>query len=303
MEALLTLLRENGPRIAASVIVILLVFCGCGVLVRLVNKRMPDPNVRHRTRRVGVYVLALLGVALLGLIWLKNVGDISMVVGIIGAGVALALQKAVLSFVGWVVIIVRRPFDIGDRIQFGEVGGDVIDIGVFHTSLLEIGNWVASDQSTGRMVLCPNSDLFTGRLYNYTKGFPFIWDELAVTVTFESDWRRAQEILQRHGEAESKRSEGARAMIARMADRYPIEYKYLTPTVYVRIGVSGVCLILRYLVPVRQRRAAQDQLSRAVLESFAQEPSITLAYPTQRLVGVGESRPAAEAPNANPDGE
>ena len=113
----------------------------------------------------------------------------------IGAGIALALQDVILSVAGWFLIIVRRPFQVGDRIELGGVKGDVIDIRLLQTSLLEIGNWVDADQSTGRIVHCPHSLVFKEPLFNYTKGFEFIWNEIKIPLTFESNWKKGKEII------------------------------------------------------------------------------------------------------------
>ncbi len=186
---------------------------------------------------------------------------------------------------GWFLILVRRPFQVGDRIELGGVKGDVIDIRLFQTSLLEIGNWVDADQSTGRIVHVPNSTVFKEENYNYSRGFEFIWNELRLLITFESDWKRAEEIMVQHGVKEAEGKEKVvRGKIDRMTKRYMIRYGQLTPIVYVNIKDSGVELTLRYLTEARKTRTTQDALCRAILDDFEKEQNVNFAYTTYRIV-------------------
>jgi small-conductance mechanosensitive channel len=197
----------------------------------------------------------------------------------------LALQEVILSMASWFLILVRRPFQVGDRIELGGVKGDVIDIRLFQTTLLEIGNWVEADQSTGRIVHVPNSAVFKQENFNYSRGFEFIWNELKILITFESDWKRAEKIMLEHGAEEAEEKEKVvRSKINRMTKRYMIHYGQLTPIVYIDIKDSGVELTLRYLTEARKRRTTQDALCRAILDDFDKEEKVNFAYPTYRIV-------------------
>jgi small-conductance mechanosensitive channel len=159
-----------------------------------------------------------------------------------------------------------------------------------------VGNWVDADQSAGRVVHLPNSVVFTQHLYNYTQGFPFIWNELPILVTFESDWRRAKGILQRLA-SEQARDMGTRVaeFIRRMKHDYPIRYENLTPIVYTAVRDSGVLLTIRYLTEVRARRKTAMDLYEGVLAAFADEPQIEFAYPTYRMFRGPEAEQAGQA--------
>lgn len=113
----------------------------------------------------------------------------------LSAGLAVALKDPIADIVGWAFILWRRPFEVGDRIQIGDQAGDVIDQRIFQFTLMEIGNWVDAEQSTGRILHLPNGLIFTDVLANYTKGSRFIWNEIPVLVTFESDWEKAKQLL------------------------------------------------------------------------------------------------------------
>ncbi len=254
-------------------------------LVKVINRHVADLRTRHLIRKNVIYFLNLLIIFLVIIIWLQHLGSITIFISAVGAGVALALQEVILCMAGWLVIMTRRPFEVGDRIEFGEIKGDVIDIQILQTSMLEIGNWVAADQSTGRIVKVPNSAVFKKPQFNYSRGFEFIWNELRVLVTFESDWKKAEEImLRRATDRAVGMEEIVKRKIKRMSRRYMIYYGKLSPIVYVKILDSGVELTLRYLTEARKRRSTEDELARWILEEFARTEAVNFAYPTYRIV-------------------
>jgi small-conductance mechanosensitive channel len=170
-------------------------------------------------------------------------------------------------------------------VEIGSVKGDVIDVRMFQTALLEVGNWVGAEQSTGRVVHIPNSSVFKEKVFNYTKGFEFIWNEIKITVTFESNWQKAKAIVLSQANPEiDKLKTKVQASIERMAQQYMIHYEKFTPIVYINVVGHGVELTLRYLTEVQKRRITQDRISRAILEDFARESDIHFAYPTYRIV-------------------
>lgn len=144
-------------------------------------------EVRHKVRLATSWIGIAVFVIAAAFIWMSGIQNFGLFLGIVGAGIALSLQETLVCPAGWVLFVVRRPFDIGDRIEIDKRVGDVIGVSVFQTSMMEVGNWVKADQSTGRMLIIPNSMLIRHPVYNYSKGFPFIWNELSTVVTFESD--------------------------------------------------------------------------------------------------------------------
>ncbi len=255
------------------------------ILVKLINRRVRDLKSRHTLRKNTVYVVnILMGVGIL-LIWMQNIGSVAVLFGVLSAGLALALQEALLCMAGWLLILVRRPFELGDRIEIDGIRGDVIDIRLFQTSLLEIGNWVEADQSTGRIVNFPNSFVFKHANFNYSRGFEFIWNEIRVLITFESDWRKARDLMLALSERVALGdTERMRRKIEIMKNRYMIYYGKLTPIVYTAVKDSGVELTLRYLCEAKQRRSTEDLYTRALLEAFEAHEEIRFAYPTYRIV-------------------
>jgi small-conductance mechanosensitive channel len=253
---------------------------------QLLNRALTDPLWRHKSRKLVYYTGTALAILVLLGIWSESLAQFAVGLGVLGAALALALQQVVLSLAGWFYIVTGRPYDVGDRIEIFNVAGDVIDIRVLKTVLLEIyteGSGRGS-QSTGRVVDFPNSYIFSHTLVNYTRGFEYLWNEYAIRITFESHWEKALRIVLEILEGETKGFElPAREQITQMARSYLIQYGHLTPAVYVTLRENGVELAMRYLTPARGRRQIRDRISKKILSAFAQEPDIELAYPTYRI--------------------
>jgi small-conductance mechanosensitive channel len=256
-------------------------------------------QVQYRVRKLVAYITWPIAFLVIGRIWFAGFEALSTYLGLLSAGLAIALQSPLVNLAGWAFILWRQPFKVGDRIQVGEHRGDVIDQRIFMFSLMEIGNRVDADQSTGRMIHIPNGKVFAEVLANYGQGFQYIWNEVPVLVTFESDWRKAKELLlevaERHGTAISN---SAQQQLREAAKKFMIFYKTLTPTVYTSVRDSGVLLTIRYLCDPRKRRSTEQEIWEAVLEAFARYENIDFAYPTQRYYsnqreGKPGTRPAA----------
>ena len=261
---------------------------------------MPQPTT-SRTLVVSSAIFVVF-VALLKVWVLREEVNITTVAGIMGAGITLALQQQILCLAGWVVLIVHRYYDVGDRVQIGDVKGDVSDIGIFHTTLVEIGGWVDQEQSTGRLVTVPNSHIFSLAIYNYTRGFEYIWNELPVLVTYESDWHKAQQIILDFAkEGVGEIQEKFRTQIKTMAQKRLIHFTHLDPIVYPKIADCGVLLTLRYLCEPKRRRSSAADLTAKILDAFAKETDIDFAYPTTRRYDeLFEGKRATKPPPSKP---
>ena len=272
-----------------SLLILCFVYIALFFVRRAINSLKIEITKRHQYRKSASYVATLIYIIILIPIWAGSSSQWATVLSVMGAGIALALHEVLLNMAGWLYIVVRRPYRAGDRIELGSVRGDVIDIQLFQTTLLEIGNWVDGDQSTGRVVQCPHGQIFRNPLYNYTKGFEYIWNEQSIMVTFESNWNKAKEILLQCGEEESQEiQQKVQKKIDRMAREYLIYYRRFTPIVYSKIEESGVKLTLRYLTDAKSRRACEDNISRKMLDQIRLAPDIEFAYPTYRIYKRGE---------------
>lgn len=271
-------------KILTSVAVILLIWLFRLLVLRFVYHRREDVRVRYRWRKWSLYVAFGVGLILVGRVWFEGIASLSTYLGLVSAGLAIALQTPIVNLAGWAFILWRRPFEVGDRIEIGSVRGDVIDQRIFMFTMMEVGNWVDADQSTGRVVHVPNGKVFSEPLANYSKGFQYIWNEIPVLVTFESNWRKAKQILQdivsKHAE---HLSEEAEQRVRKAAKRFMIFYTSLTPTVYTRVQDCGVLLTVRYLCEPRRRRGSEQGIWENVLDAFGECSDIDFAYPTQRF--------------------
>jgi len=287
-------------KVASSLAVVAVLLAVRFALTRVLSRRVQDPRVLYRSRKTANYVLFAVAVLFLGRVWLHTFQGLSTFFGFLTAGLALALQDPIVNLAGWIFIVWRRPFEVGDRIQIGEHAGDVIDVRVFQFTLMEVGNWVDADQSTGRVIHVPNGKVFRETTANYSKGFQYIWNEIQVLVTFESDWRKAKGILRnialRHGEHLSAE---AQVRLRKATQKYMIFYSKLTPTVYTSVKDSGVLLTIRYLCEPRRRRQTAEEMWEDLLVEYAAEPRIDLAYPTQRFF---DNRVEGKNRARNPDG-
>ncbi len=280
-------------KVLTSVLTVLAVWVLHRLIVVLVLKHIGDLRLRYRLKKTSGYVLFLGAVIVLGRIWFEGFQTVATFFGLLSAGIAIALRDPLVNLAGWIFIISRRPLEVGDRIQVGEHAGDVIDIRVFQFTLMEIGNWVGADQSTGRIIHIPNGTVFTEPVANYSKGFQYIWNEVPVLITFESNWRKAKEILleiaARHAEHLSKAAE---EKVREAARKFMIFYTKLTPTVYTSVEESGILLTIRYLCEPRRRRNSEQAIWEDILSEFAKCDDIDFAYPTRRYFdNVVEGKP------------
>ena len=271
-------------KILTSLVVILFLWIVRTVVVRILWRRTEDAQVRYRWHKSTMYTAVIIGMVLVSRIWFPAIQSLATLLGLVTAGVAIALQDLIKSMAGWGFILWRKPFAVGDRIEVGKHRGDVIDIRIFKFTLMEIGNWVDADQSTGRVLHLPNSLILSEVIANYSKGFELIWNEIPVLVTFESNWEKAKGILTEIAEKFGTRlTSDAEKRVKEASKRYMIFYTKLTPIVYTAVKDSGVMLTLRYLVEPRQRRGNEQAIWEHILREFSKCDDIDFAYPTQRF--------------------
>jgi small-conductance mechanosensitive channel len=284
LEEILGLGPELQGKLLLSLLLVLAVWGLRWLLLRVVGGKVQEPRARYQWSKGSGYAAFLVALLFLGYIWFEAVRAMGTFLGLLTAGLAIALRDLVANMAGWAFIILRHPFTVGDRVQVGEHRGDVVDIRLFQFTILEVGNWVRADQSTGRIIHIPNSRIFSDPLANYTAEFPFVWHEIPVLVTFESDWKRAKEIVHRTVQTHAGPVVREASDEIRQASRkLLIFYSTLTPTVYTSVEDSGVLLTARFICHVRRRRGLAQAIWEDILDGFAGEKAVDLAYPTRRL--------------------
>ena len=271
-------------KIFYSFIILLIIWVARLILLWVIRRRHFDTAVNYRWRKIIEYVTLIIGLLLIGRVWIYNIGSAATYLGLLSAGLAIALQDPITNFFGWIFIITRHPFEVGDRIGIGGDAGDVVDVRYFQFSIMEIGNWVNADQSTGRVLHVPNRKVFNETLANYTRGFEYIWNEIPVLITFESNRQKTmvllQEIVEKHANDLVVK---ARESVRKASRTYMIYYENLTPIVYLSVEASGIMLTMRYLCDPRQRRGSAHRIWDDILAAFDAQDDIQLAYPTQRI--------------------
>ncbi len=284
LETRLGLSPELEAKLLGTLVTVMGLWLLHRVALALVYRRVRDPWIRYRWRKSSTYALLATGIVIVGRMWFAGVQALATFLGLVGAGLAIALKDPVSNLAGWAFIMWRRPFEVGDRVQVGPHAGDVIDLGLFQFTLNEIGVWVDADQSSGRIIHIPNGQVFTEPIANYDKGFKYIWNEVPVLVTFESDWRKAKQILNKIAVQHAQHlTAGAEQELLTASRQYVINYTKLTPIVYTRVVQTGaVQLTIRYLIEPRKRRGTEHAIWEDVLTEFARCPDIELAYQTTR---------------------
>src|ERR1700732_3282023 len=182
---------------AAATVGVLIIHAAFRVLEKTLPQRFGQADARYKVRKLIVFSGYFSILLFLAILFEDRLGRLSFAIGVVGAGVAVALQDVVASIAGAFSIGFSKLYALGDRVQIGETRGDVIDIGLLRTTLMETGNWVGRDLYNGRIVRIPNSIVLKGSVFNYSQGFRFIWDEIKVLFTTTSDCQLAREMFLR----------------------------------------------------------------------------------------------------------
>lgn len=282
---------ETLSKVLVTALIIIVLSVVRIVVLRLVWRNTEDVKMRYQWKRTLSFVVPLLGILMIGAVWVKAFEEFGTFLGLFTAGIAIALKDPLTNVAGWLFIIFRKPFVVGDRVQVGNHTGDVIDIRPFQFTLLEIGNWVEADQSTGRIIHLPNGKVFLEPQANYSSGFEYIWNEVRVNITFESNWEKAKALLEQIiGDLTEDVPIKAQKEIREASKNYMIYYKHLTPIVYTNVKEFGVQLTVRYLCNPRTRRGTENELWQKTLIAFNKETDIQFAYPTTRFYTAGEQK-------------
>jgi small-conductance mechanosensitive channel len=291
---------ENGMKllITLGLIIFVLLF---GRLLRAAIRWLPlgrrDGTVAFWVRQgIRLFTAALVLVGLLS-IWFDDPTRLATGLGLVTAGLAFALQKVITAVAGYFVILRGNTFNVGDRIRMGGVRGDVIALGFIKTTIMEMGQpppvqadepamWVESRQYTGRMVSVSNSAIFDEPVYNYSREFPYIWEEIKLPIPYSADRSRAERILleaaEQHTVATAEMSSEDLEEISR---RYFIKPSEVKPRVYFRLTENWLELTVRFITREHGIRELKDAMSRDILQDL-KEAGIGVASATVEIVGL-----------------
>ncbi len=298
---------ETGLKLLFTIGLVIVVMAMRRVASVLIRRLLGgDVADAHRFwARQGVQVIAAV-VLVLGVlsIWITPHTNLTTGVGLISAGLAFALQRVILSLAAYFVILRGDTFAVGDRITLGGVRGDVVRLGFLKTTIMEMGQppsvsstdpavWVNSRQYTGRLVTVTNGVIFNDPVYNYTREFPYLWEEIVLPVDFDADRARVQQILLDAARAHAVVDDpAARRALSRMQSRYAMADASLDPAVFWRITDNWLEMSLRFLVTSRGVREIKDAITRQVLAEL-DAAGIAPASATYNVVGLPPLRFAA----------
>jgi small-conductance mechanosensitive channel len=242
--------------------------------------------------------LIIAGILILGVmsIWFDSPARLASVLGLIGAGIAFALQRVITAVAGYFVILRGKTFNVGDRIQMGGVRGDVVGLTFMQTRIMEMGesprekdddkSWVRSRQFTGRIVTVTNDKVFDCPVYNYTHEFAYIWDEISVPVAYHQDFAKAEQIILEAANAEAQTAERlGEEEVARVEKRFGVDTGDIAPRVFWRITEDWMELTVRFLGPDHGIRRIKDQMTRQIIAGF-ETANILIAATRQEGVAL-----------------
>ncbi len=275
-------------RLVAAAFAVLLIYALTGVARRAVARSIGDSGTRYRVRKAiafGGYLVAI--VALAG-IFSDRLTGLTVALGVAGAGIAFALQEVIASVAGWAAVSFGKFYEPGDRVQLGGIKGDVIDIGVLRTTLMEVGEWVKGDLYNGRIVRVANSYVFKDPVVNYSADLPFLWDEITLPVRYGSDWQYARKMLiDVLNEVCGATAPKFREAWQRAVQKYALEDARIDPMVTLVANDNWIEFTARYIVDYQSRRTTKDRIFTRILEEVDRSNNrIRLASATFELVGV-----------------
>jgi len=271
------------------------VFIGIAIiwlLMKAIQKnlfsKLKDNDNRYRAKKIGSFIGYVLTIILITIVYSDKLGGLTVAFGVAGAGIAFALQEVIASFAGWLAIMFGEFYKTGDRVQLGGIKGDVMDIGVLRTTIMETGQWVDGDLYNGRIVLVANSFVFKEPVFNYSGDFPFLWDEIKIPIQYGSNYDKAKAILLEIGEdITGVLTQHSKEKWNELQNKYRLENAQTEPMVSLVANDNWVEFTLRYVVDFKKRRSTKNELFTRILKAIeATNGEIKFASATFQLVEV-----------------
>lgn len=298
---------ENGKKLIFTIVLIAVMTLLSKLLRRLARGASRRGERTAFWVRQGIHLATAL-VLLLGIasIWFDDPTRLTTAVGLVTAGLAFALQRAVTALAGYFLILRGKTFNVGDRIVMGGVRGDVVALGFMQTTIMEMGQpppvqnadpaiWVKARQYTGRIVTVSNAKVFDEPVFNYTREFPYIWEEVTIPVSYRDDRVAAERILldaaTRHTVKIAELGEQA---VAELELRYATKRSALKPKVFWRMTDNWLEMTVRFIAEDHGVRDLKDAMTRQILAAL-DDAGIGLASATFEIVGLPSLRIARQA--------
>ncbi|MFH0966471.1 MAG: mechanosensitive ion channel domain-containing protein [Methanobacteriota archaeon] len=268
------------------------------ILPVLVGHRISDPKSRYSLRKIFNITTAVLFLIFMVLIWIEESTSLLVTSSIIGAGIAFALQDVFKSFVGGLILLLSETYRIGDRIEIDDHIGDVIDIGIMNTVIMEIRGWVHGDQVSGRLISIPNASVINRPVINYTRDHSFIWDELSLPLTYDSNWQLAIATIEQiiRDKVHSLMPLAEKEMLT-LGEKYYLVKRAIEPSVYISLTDNWIQVDARYICDVKNRRQMKHEISFEVMNWIASRSDVDISSTTSTITIRGEKK--VEPPGHN----
>lgn len=251
-----------------------------------VDRYIAETYFRYRAKKIFTYAGYFISLVFTIVVFNEQLGGVSVVLGVAGAGIAFALQEVIMSVAGWIAISLGSFYSPRDRVQLGGITGDVIDIGILRTTLMEIGEWVEADLYNGRVVRVANSFVFKEPVFNYSGSFPFLWDEIKIPIKYGCDHHFARRIFQKIADDITKEyTVNAQEAWSEVIKQFVLREAKLEPQVTLLANDNWIEFTIRYIVDYRKRRMTKDLLFTAILDEVQQSGGkLAIASTTVHIV-------------------
>ncbi len=284
------LFNAKVGKIVITGVVFIIILIISKVVKKKLTKQIAGNSARYKTKKLIDFVGFALMIVMISIVYSDKLGNLTVAFGVAGAGIAFALQEVIASVAGWLAIMFGGFYNIGDRVKVGGIKGDVVDIGVLRTTLMEIGEWVDGDLYNGRLVLIANSFVFKEPVFNYSGDFPYLWDEIKIPIMFGSNYTKTESILtQITTDVVKEYSVEAQNRWNNLVSKYMIENAQTTPMVTLAVNDNWVEFTVRYTVYFKKRRITKSALFTRILAAVeATNGEIKFASATFQLVEGAE---------------
>lgn len=275
-------------KIATIVIGLIVIWLVIRIIQRRLVSKIDGNDNRYRAKKFSSFIGYLFSIILITTVFSSKLSGLTMALGVAGAGIAFALQEVIASFAGWLAISLGGFYKTGDRVQLGGIKGDVMDIGVLRTTVMETGQWVDGDLYNGRIVLIANSYVFKEPVFNYSGDFPFLWDEIKIPIAYGSDYDLAKELFTNAGkEIAGDVSDDSKKKWTELEHKFMLESAQTEAMVSLVANDNWVEFTLRYVVDYKRRRVTKTALFTKILKDVeATQGAIRFASATFELVGM-----------------
>lgn len=262
---------ESPPirKLAYILILLLVVYFAVFFIKKMLNRVIESTESKYRARKA-TNILGYVVIVFASLfIYSSQLGNFGMFLGVTGAGVAFALQEVIVSFAGWIFIIFSNKVIVGQRVKIGELKGDIIDIGILTSTLMEIGDWVKADLYNGRIVTLSNSFVFKEKIQNYSAEYPFLWDEVEIPVRHGSDYKLAKQLFEKIAEEVcGEYAKKSQAEWNRLTNKFNVEKAEVKPVVTMSFDQNWITFTIRYIVDYKKRRSTKDTVYSRVIDEI-----------------------------------